>query len=124
VLAHVSVQCADPAASRAFYDAVLEPLGGSALIVYGDYVGFGREVNGSLFFIGPVDTPGGPHDDVHIAFDARSREEVHAYSGVARSRGAEVIAEPQEWWYAPGYYGGFVRDPDGNNVEARHLPPG
>jgi hypothetical protein len=32
-----------------------------------------------------------------------------------------VLHEPQEWWYSPGYYGGFVRDPDGNNVEARHI---
>lgn len=101
---------------------MLEPLGGKALIVYGDYVGFGQTRDGPLLFIGPVDTPGGPHDDVHIAFQAASRDEVHAFVEVARSRGAEVLHEPQEWWYAPGYYGGFVRDPDGNNVEARHLP--
>jgi len=121
VLAHVSIQCAAPDASRAFYEAVLEPLGGRPLLVYGDYVGFGREVTASLFFIGPVDTPGGPHDDVHIAFDARSRAEVDAFVAAARALDAEVLHEPQEWWYAPGYYGGFVRDPDGNNVEARHL---
>ena len=59
---------------------------------------------------------------MHIAFDARSRAEVDAFVEVARSRGAEVLHEPQEWWYATGYYGGFVRDPDGNNVEARYLP--
>jgi catechol 2,3-dioxygenase-like lactoylglutathione lyase family enzyme len=121
MLAHVSIQCADPAATRAFYDAVLEPLGGSALIVHGDYVGYGRERSDSLFFVGPVDTPGGPHDDVHIAFDARSRDEVDAFIEVARRLGAPVLHEPQEWWYSPGYYGGFVRDPDGNNVEARHI---
>lgn len=121
MLAHVSIQCAEPAASKTFYEAVLEPLGGKALLVYGDDVGFGREVTDSLFFIGPVRTPGGPHDDVHVAFDARSRAEVDAFVEAARSHGAEVLHEPQEWWYAPGYYGGFVRDPDGNNVEARHM---
>jgi catechol 2,3-dioxygenase-like lactoylglutathione lyase family enzyme len=122
VLAHVSIQCRDPDASRAFYEALLAPIGGKALIEHGPYVGFGREVTGSLFFIGPVDTPGGPHDDVHIAFDAASHDEVDAFVAAGRALGAEVLHEPQEWWYAPGYYGGFVRDPDGNNVEARYLP--
>jgi catechol 2,3-dioxygenase-like lactoylglutathione lyase family enzyme len=122
VLAHVSVQCANPADSRAFYEAVLEPLGGKALLAYGDHVGFGREGEGPTFWVGPVNTPGGPHDDVHIAFGARTRAEVDAFVEVARARGAEVLHEPREWWYSPGYYGGFVRDPDGNNVEAVHLP--
>lgn len=44
---------------------ILATLKVRALIVNGDYVGFGRDVDGSLFFIGPVDTPGGPHDDAH-----------------------------------------------------------
>ena len=64
----------------------------------------------------------------HPLQDVASVEEgaVHRLPGVdrfvevARARGAEVLHEPKEWWYAPGYYGGFVRDPDGNNVEA-HL---
>lgn len=118
----MSIQCADPAASRAFYDAVLEPLGGRALLAFGDHVGFGDEGGGPEFWLGPVNTPGGPQDDVHIAFRARSRAEVDAFVEVARARGAEILHEPKEWWYAPGYYGGFVRDPDGNNVEAVHLP--
>ena len=99
---------------------MLQALGGRALLTFGDHVGFGNEDTGPQFWIGPVNTPGGPHDDVHIAFRARSRAEVDAFVEVARSRGAEVLHEP--WWYSPGYYGGFVRDPDGNNVEAVHLP--
>ena len=121
LLAHISIQCAEPSVSRAFYEAVLAPLGGKALMAYGDHVGFGRAESGPDFWIGPVNTPGGPHDDVHIAFTAGSRAEVDAFVDVARSRGAEVLHEPKEWWYRPGYYGGFVRDPDGNNVEAVHL---
>lgn len=101
---------------------MLQPLGGKALLTYGHHVGFGAEGTGPEFWIGPVNTAGGPHNDVHIAFRARSCREVDAFVEVARSRGAEVMHEPQEWWYAPGYYGGFVRDPDGNNVEAVHLP--
>jgi catechol 2,3-dioxygenase-like lactoylglutathione lyase family enzyme len=121
VLAHVSIQCADPGLSRAFYEAVLEPLGGKVLATYGDQVGFGSVRSGPEFWIGPVNTPGGPHDDVHIAFGARSRAQVDAFVEAARARGTEILNEPQEWWYRPGYYGGFVRDPDGNNVEAVHL---
>ena len=121
VLAHISIQCADPAASRTFYEVVLEPLGGKVLVTYADQVGFGSVRSGPEFWIGPVKTPGGPHDDVHIAFGARSRAAVDAFVEAARARGAEVLNEPQEWWYRPGYYGGFVRDPDGNNVEAVHL---
>ena len=100
---------------------MLGALGGKPLLVYGDHVGFGSPDRGPDFWIGPVNTPGGPHDDVHIAFRARSRAEVDAFVEVARARGAEVLHEPKEWWYTPGYYGGFVRDPDGNNVEAVHL---
>ena len=121
MLAHVSIQCADPAASRAFYEAVLATVGGQALLSFGDHVGFGAPDGGPDFWIGPVNTPGGPHDDVHIAFRAGSRAEVDAFVEVARGRGVEVLHEPQEGWYAAGYYGGFVRDPDGNNVEAVHL---
>lgn len=40
VLAHVSIQCTDPTASRTFYEAVLEPVGAKALLTYGDHVGF------------------------------------------------------------------------------------
>lgn len=121
MLAHVSIQCADPGASRAFYEAVLAPLDVKALLTYGEHVGFGNEGARPDFWIGPVNTPGGPHDDVHIAFAAASRAHVDAFVEVARARGAEVLHEPREWWYRPGYYGGFVRDPDGNNVEAVNL---
>ena len=44
---------------------------------------------------------------------------------LARAQGAEVLHEPRVWpEYHPGYYGVFLRDPDGNNVEAvHHTPP-
>jgi hypothetical protein len=47
--------------------------------------------------------------------------EVNAFVETARGRGAEVLHEPRLWpEYHASYYGGFVRDPDGNNVEAVH----
>ena len=120
VLDHVSIQCADPDASKAFYEAVLAPLGGKAIMSFGPVTGFGLDA--PTFWIGPIGDAGGPHADVHLAFTAQSRADVDAFVEVARSRGAEVLHEAREWpEYHPKYYGGFVRDPDGNNVEAvRH----
>jgi hypothetical protein len=63
---------------------------------------------------------GAPHKEIHICFRAQSREEVDAFVEAARS-GVEVLHEPRVWpEYHPGYYGGFVRDLDGNNIETVH----
>ena len=70
------------------------------------------------FWIGPLET-GDANREVHIAFAARDRAEVRAFFEAALATGADVLHEPQEWpEYHSGYYGAFVRDPDGNNVEA------
>ena len=61
----------------------------------------------------------GPAREIHIAFSARDRAGVRAFFDAAVSHGAEVLHEPREWpEYHDAYYGAFVRDPDGNNVEA------
>jgi catechol 2,3-dioxygenase-like lactoylglutathione lyase family enzyme len=119
VLDHLSIQCADPVASRDFYERVLAPIGGKTIMDFGDVFGLGVEF--PCFWLGPVGDAGAPHTDVHICFRARSREQVDAFVEAARTEGAEVLHEPRVWpEYHPGYYGGFVRDPDGNNVEAVH----
>ena len=57
--------------------------------------------------------------DEHIAFHARDRDAVHAFYDTALKLGAESLHAPRLWpEYHPGYYGPFVRDPDGDNVEA------
>lgn len=119
---HVSVQCADVAASAAFYDAVLGALGGSRVLGFGDVVGFGEPPMPD-FWIGPRATGEGFRES-HIAFSAPSRAAVRAFFRAAVDAGAEVLHEPRVWpEYHPGYYGAFVRDPDGNNVEAVcHAP--
>jgi catechol 2,3-dioxygenase-like lactoylglutathione lyase family enzyme len=55
---------------------------------------------------------------------APDRTAVRAFFDAAVAAGADVLHEPQEWpIYHPGYYAAFVRDPDGNNVEAVcHVP--
>ncbi|MCB0941921.1 MAG: hypothetical protein KDB72_16985, partial [Mycobacterium sp.] len=55
----------------------------------------------------------------HVAFTAADSGAVDAFYATALGLGAESLHAPRLWpEYHPGYYGGFVRDPDGNNVEA------
>ena len=117
VIDHLSIQCADMAASKVFYDTVLAPLGGGRVLDFGDVIGYGVPP-ASEFWIGPR-TMGEGFRESHIAFSAVSREAVDAFFAAATSIGAEVLHEPRlRPEYHPGYYGAFVRDPDGNNVEA------
>jgi catechol 2,3-dioxygenase-like lactoylglutathione lyase family enzyme len=122
VIDHLSVQCADPAATAAFYDAVLAPLGGTRVMDFGEVVGFGVAPKPE-FWIGPRSTGDGFRES-HIAFAAPSRDAVDASFAAAVAAGAEVLHEPRLWpEYHATYYGAFVRDPDGNNVEAVcHAP--
>jgi catechol 2,3-dioxygenase-like lactoylglutathione lyase family enzyme len=116
VINHVSIQVRGVAASTAFYDAVLAPLGGRRVLDFGDQIGYGTEFPD--FWIGPTNTEGDARE-VHLAFTAPDRAAVRAYFEAAVGTGAEVLYEPRLWpEYTPTYYAAFVRDPDGNNVEA------
>ncbi|TML14672.1 MAG: VOC family protein [Actinobacteria bacterium] len=122
MLDHLSIQCADLTTSAAFYDAVLAPLGGRRLMDFGDVIGYGLEPKPD-FWLGPRSTGDGFRES-HIAFEAPDRAAVRAFFAAAVAAGAEVLHEPRVWpEYHPQYYGAFVRDPDGNNVEAVcHAP--
>ena len=122
MLDHVSIQCADVTASAAFYDAVLAPLGGVRVMDFGEVVGYGTPPKPD-FWIGPQATGTGFRES-HLAFAAPDRAAVHAFFAAAVSAGAEVLHAPRLWpEYHPAYFGAFVRDPDGNNVEAVcHTP--
>ena len=119
---HLSIQCADFGASAAFYDAVLVPLGATRIMDFGTVVGYGVN-NKPSFWIGAQNT-GGENRECHIAFVAADRAAVRAFFDAAVAAGAVVLHEPRVWpEYHPNYYGAFVRDPDGNNVEAVcHAP--
>ncbi len=117
MLDHLSIQCADVGASAAFYDTVLAPLGGRRVMDFGDVIGFGVPPMPD-FWIGPRATGEG-FRECHIAFAAADRAQVDAFFAAATAAGAEVLHEPRLFpEYHPAYYGAFVRDPDGNNVEA------
>ncbi|HUC05914.1 MAG TPA: VOC family protein [Acidimicrobiales bacterium] len=117
MLDHVSIQCDDVARSAAFYDAVLAPLGGGRAMEFEGVIGYG--IGGKpVFWIGPHDSGEGFRES-HFAFVAAERAAVRDFFDAAAAWGAELLHEPKVWVeYHPNYYGAFVRDPDGNNVEA------
>jgi catechol 2,3-dioxygenase-like lactoylglutathione lyase family enzyme len=119
---HVSIQVSDVAASAEFYDALLAPLGGKRLMDFGEVIGYGT--TRPTFWLGPTTTQGRPRE-VHLAFAAEDRAVVDAFHAEAVARGVEVLHAPRVWpEYHSTYYGAYVRDPDGNNVEAVCHKPG
>ncbi|WP_017569231.1 VOC family protein [Nocardiopsis halotolerans] len=121
MLDHLGIQVSDLAKSAAFYDAVLAPLGARRVLDFGEHIGYGT--SGPDFWIGVTNTQGDARES-HIAFTAPDRAAVDAFFAAAVEAGAEVLHEPKVWpEYHEHYYGAFVRDPDGHNVEAvSHAP--
>jgi catechol 2,3-dioxygenase-like lactoylglutathione lyase family enzyme len=117
VLDHLGIQCADLGAASSFYDTVLATLGAERIMDFGEAMGYG--VGGKPDFWIGVLAEGEANRPIHVAFDATDRATVRAFFDAAVGAGAEVLHEPRVWpEYHPTYYGAFVRDPDGNNVEA------
>jgi catechol 2,3-dioxygenase-like lactoylglutathione lyase family enzyme len=125
MLDHIGLPVADFARSRAFYTQALAPLGyrvlkEMALSDDGDgYAGFGADR--PHFWIG-TGTP--LQSRLHIAFAAKSRAEVKAfYEAAIAAGGIDNGAPGLRPHYHENYYGAFVLDPDGHNIEAvTHLP--
>jgi catechol 2,3-dioxygenase-like lactoylglutathione lyase family enzyme len=109
------------AASATFYDTVLATLGHRRLMDFGVAIGYGTTKPD--FWISQFDSGEGFRES-HIAFSAPDRATVRAFFDASVAAGSEVLHEPRLWpEYHDTYYGAFVRDPDGNNVEAvSHLP--
>jgi len=126
LLSHISIQCADLEASAQFYDAVLAPLGAKRIHDFAPHaIGYGKTdpVPMPQFWIGPQETGEG-FRETHIAFMADNRDQVDKFFAEAIRVGAVEMYAPKLWpEYGPGYYGAFVRDPDGNNVEACVIEP-
>ncbi len=119
---HLGIQVADMATSAHFYDTVLAPLGATRMMDFGEAMGWG--VDKPDFWIGRL-TSDGPAREDHIAFAAVDRAAVRAFFEAAVGLGAEVLHEPRVFpEYHEHYYGAFVRDPDGHNVEAVCHRPG
>ena len=117
---HLGINCSDLARSATFYDAVLGALGHHRLMDHGVAIGYGGTAPD--FWIGrqPESGPAsGPNREIHVAFTATSQTAVLEFFAAAVALGAEVLHEPRHFpEYHDHYFGAFVRDPDGNNVEA------
>ena len=122
---HIGFPVSDLDRSRAFYDRALAPLGVELLMEvteemtggHGAHLGYGR--HGKPFFWIGSGQPAGA--GTHVAFAAPDRATVDAFHAAALAAGGRDNGAPGlRPEYHPGYYGAFVLDPDGNNIEAVH----
>lgn len=116
---HVSVGTGDVARARAFYDAVLAPLGLRCLKSNGESADYG--VAEILFSVEtPVDgQPARPGNGVHICFAAGQRGQVDRFHAAGLANGGRDAGAPGiRKEYDAHYYGAFLLDPDGNKIEA------
>jgi catechol 2,3-dioxygenase-like lactoylglutathione lyase family enzyme len=121
---HIAINVTDLARSKAFYSQALAPLGITLLMEFGLAAGFGREPKPELWLAGEKSdfqteaqvellTP------IHVGLRARSRAEVDAFHVAAVAAGGRDNGAPGiRAHYHPDYYGAFVLDPDGHNLEA------
>jgi len=117
VIDHFGIISADYEKSKAFYDKVLGVLGYSPQMDVGSAIGYGRDGKPDFWLEDATGRQAG--DPIHFAFQAADVDAVKAFYDAALELGAESLHAPRLWpEYHPGYFGAFVRDPDGNNVEA------
>ena len=122
---HVSVGVSNMKRSKAFYDAALEPLGMKPIypVEFGGQlvgVGYGEDRQPTFWIQLPINgQPASMGNGVHIAFRATTRAQVDAFFLAALAQGGVEDGRPGlRTEYHPDYYGAFVRDPDGNKIEA------
>lgn len=117
---HLGLVVSDYERSKRFFQDALSPLGYSLLMEHGvSGAGFGRAGKPDFWI-----QPGEPSAAIHVAFASDDRATVNAFYDAAIAAGARCNGPPgSRTEYHPGYYGAFVLDPDGNNVEAVcHTP--
>lgn len=121
MLDHLGIGVSNLARSRDFYVAALKPLGIGVIMEFPEAVGLG--VKGKAFFwIGG----NAQHATAHVAFAAKDRAAVDSFHRAALAAGGRDNGTPGlRPHYHANYYGAFVHDPDGHNIEAVcHAPPG
>ncbi|UGA44212.1 VOC family protein [Bradyrhizobium quebecense] len=121
MLDHVTIGISDIERSKTFYDAALRPLGITRLYAEGaEFAGYGVRPK-AFFWIGRRATP---QTGAHIAFTANDRVTVDRFYDDAIKAGGRDNGRPGiRPHYHANYYGAFVLDPDGHNIEAVcHAP--
>jgi catechol 2,3-dioxygenase-like lactoylglutathione lyase family enzyme len=113
MIAHTSLAVSNFQSAKGFYLVALAPLGYRNNMEYGEAAGFNDGKNTDFWI----------HQErsvvpTHLAFEARSRQQVEAFFQAALAAGAKDNGGPGYRDYSPGYYAAFVLDADGNNIEA------
>lgn len=119
ILSHVSVGVSDMARASTFYDVVLGTIGAKRMIEHSEAIAYGREY--PEFWINtPLDErPPSVGNGSHFAFFAHSKAEVDAFHAAAIAAGATDDGAPgPRPEYGDPFYGCYVRDLDGNKIEA------
>jgi catechol 2,3-dioxygenase-like lactoylglutathione lyase family enzyme len=112
---HITLQVEDYARSKTFYAAALAPLGYGIVMEYDGSCGLGRDGKPDFWIHGDAPTKPG----VHIAFASPDRKTVDAFHAAALKAGGRDNGAPGiRAHYHPNYYGAFVIDPEGHNIEA------
>ncbi|NLS15924.1 VOC family protein [Rhizobium sp. P40RR-XXII] len=121
MLDHMTIGVLDVERSKIFYDAALRPLGIERLYSEGEtFAGYGAKPK-AFFWIGQRNSP---QTSAHIAFATGSRKIVDEFHQAALAAGGIDNGAPGlRPHYHENYYGAFILDPDGHNIEAVcHLP--
>lgn len=113
MIAHTSLPVSDYGRSKAFYAQALAPLGYRNNMEQGEAAGFNDGKNTDFWIV--LEETVVP---THLAFEAKSRQEVEAFHQAALAAGATDNGGPGYRDYWPGYFAAFVHDPDGHNIEA------
>jgi catechol 2,3-dioxygenase-like lactoylglutathione lyase family enzyme len=114
---HLTVRVRDYERSKTFYAKALEPLGYTVMMEFEGFAGLGARGKADLWLAKFDQRPN--EQPLHLAFRAPNRKTVHAFYDAAIAAGAKDNGKPgTRAEYHPNYYGAFVLDPDGNNIEA------
>ena len=120
MFSHVTIGSSDPNKAARFYDEVLATLGIDTLFNIEDVVAYGDAAGPKTFILKPFDGgPPVPGNGGHIAYLAKTRAQVDAfYTAALKQGGTDEGAPSLRPQYHPNYYGAYVRDPEGNKIQA------
>lgn len=122
---HVSIAVSELQRSAVFYEQVLEPLGLKKLVERQGSIGFGKTYPEFWLNARPAMQPVGEDTGQHICLRAPSKDAVTAFYDRAVLLGGRGDGEPRDRQAAVTvYFGAFIRDPDGNKIEALTIPKG
>ena len=117
---HIGIEVSDYQKAKQFYEKILAPLGYKLVMEVEGFAGFGQPLQENAAIAAFWLHQGNhPSHKTHIAFKAESRSAVDQFYAIALKAGATDHGAPGiRQHYHPNYYGAFVLDPDGHNIEA------